>query len=31
MRFNTDLLADLETEHLVSFSEVIVSGALARN
>ena len=29
-RFNTDLLADLETEHLVSFSEVIVAGALAR-
>ncbi len=30
LRFNTDLLANLETEHLVSFSEVIVSGALAR-
>ena len=29
-RFNTDLLANLETEHLVSFSEVIVTGALAR-
>jgi succinate dehydrogenase / fumarate reductase flavoprotein subunit len=29
-RFNTDLLANLETENLVSFSEVIVSGALAR-
>jgi succinate dehydrogenase / fumarate reductase flavoprotein subunit len=30
LRFNTDLLANLETEHLVSFSEVIVRGALAR-
>lgn len=30
MRFNTDLLAGLETENLVSFSEVIVAGALAR-
>jgi succinate dehydrogenase / fumarate reductase flavoprotein subunit len=30
LRFNTDLLANLETEHLVSFSEVIVSGALTR-
>jgi len=29
-RFNTDLLAALETEHLLSFSEVIVEGALAR-
>ena len=29
-RFNTDLLAALETQHLVSFSEVIVAGALAR-
>ncbi|MDX1413986.1 MAG: FAD-binding protein [Candidatus Promineifilaceae bacterium] len=29
-RFNTDLLAGLETENLVSFSEVIVAGALAR-
>jgi succinate dehydrogenase / fumarate reductase flavoprotein subunit len=30
LRFNTDLLANLETENLVSFSEVIVSGAIAR-
>lgn len=30
LRFNTDLLANLETENLVSFSEVIVTGALAR-
>ncbi len=30
-RFNTDLLAGLETEHLVAFSEVVVAGALARN
>ena len=29
-RFNTDLLAALETEHLLTFSEVIVAGALAR-
>ena len=29
-RFNTDLLAAFETQHLVSFSEVIVAGALAR-
>ncbi|MBE2221713.1 MAG: succinate dehydrogenase flavoprotein subunit [Anaerolineae bacterium] len=29
-RFNTDLLAALETQHLVAFSEVIVAGALAR-
>nr|MBN1228233.1 FAD-binding protein [Anaerolineae bacterium] len=29
-RFNTDLLAAFETEHLLAFSEVIVSGALAR-
>ncbi len=29
-RFNTDLLAALETEHLLSFSELIVGGALAR-
>ncbi|MGD8807780.1 MAG: FAD-binding protein, partial [Chloroflexota bacterium] len=29
-RFNTDLLATLEAEHLLTFSEVIVSGALAR-
>jgi succinate dehydrogenase / fumarate reductase flavoprotein subunit len=29
-RFNTDLLAALETENLLSFSEVIVSGALSR-
>jgi succinate dehydrogenase / fumarate reductase, flavoprotein subunit len=29
-RFNTDLLAALEAEHLVTFSEVIVAGALAR-
>lgn len=30
-RFNTDLLAALETQHLVAFSEVIVAGALARS
>ncbi len=30
LRFNTDLLANLETENLVLFSEVIVTGALAR-
>jgi succinate dehydrogenase / fumarate reductase flavoprotein subunit len=29
-RFNTDLLAALETEHLLTFSEVIVTCALAR-
>jgi succinate dehydrogenase / fumarate reductase flavoprotein subunit len=29
-RFNTDVLAALETEHLLSFSEVIVAGAMAR-
>jgi succinate dehydrogenase / fumarate reductase flavoprotein subunit len=29
-RFNTDLLAALEAEHLVLFSEAIVAGALAR-
>jgi len=29
-RFNTDLLAALETEHLLAFSEVIVASALAR-
>ncbi len=29
-RFNTDLLAALETEHLLTFSEVIVVSALAR-
>ncbi|MGB3715600.1 MAG: FAD-binding protein [Candidatus Promineifilaceae bacterium] len=29
-RFNTDLLATIEAEHLLSFSEVIVAGALAR-
>jgi succinate dehydrogenase / fumarate reductase flavoprotein subunit len=29
-RFNTDLLAALETEHLLTFSEVIVAGGLAR-
>lgn len=29
-RFNTDLLAALETEHLLDFSEVIVAGAQAR-
>ncbi len=29
-RFNTDVLAALETEHLLNFSEVIVTGALAR-
>ncbi len=29
-RFNTDLLAALETEHLLTFSEVIVVGGLAR-
>jgi succinate dehydrogenase/fumarate reductase flavoprotein subunit len=29
-RFNTDLLVTLETEHLLTFSEVIVAGALTR-
>jgi succinate dehydrogenase / fumarate reductase flavoprotein subunit len=29
-RFNTDLLAALETDHLLTFSEVIVEGAHAR-
>ncbi|NOX62267.1 MAG: FAD-binding protein [Chloroflexi bacterium] len=29
-RFNTDLLAALETKHLLTFSEVIVTGALNR-
>ncbi|HSB90860.1 MAG TPA: FAD-binding protein [Anaerolineales bacterium] len=29
-RFNTDLLSALETEHLLTFSEVIVAGAEAR-
>jgi succinate dehydrogenase/fumarate reductase flavoprotein subunit len=29
-RFNTDVLAALETEHLLTFSEVIAAGALAR-
>lgn len=29
-RFNNDLLAAIETEHLITFSEVIVSSALAR-
>lgn len=29
-RFNTDVLAALEAQHLVTFSEVIVAGALAR-
>jgi succinate dehydrogenase / fumarate reductase flavoprotein subunit len=29
-RFNTDVLAALETEHLLEFSEVIVAGGLAR-
>jgi succinate dehydrogenase / fumarate reductase flavoprotein subunit len=29
-RFNTDVLAALETQHLLSFSEVIAAGALAR-
>jgi len=29
-RFNTDLLAALETSHLLTFSEVIVAGAQAR-
>jgi len=29
-RFNTDLLSALETAHLLTFSEVVVTGALAR-
>lgn len=29
-QFNTDLLAALETDHLLTFSEVIVAGGLAR-
>ena len=29
-RFNTDVLAALETEHLLTFCEVIMAGALAR-
>lgn len=29
-RFNTDLLAALETEHLLTFAELIVTGGLAR-
>lgn len=29
-RFNTDLLGAIETEHLLSFSEVVVTSALAR-
>jgi succinate dehydrogenase / fumarate reductase flavoprotein subunit len=29
-RFNTDLLAAIETEHLLTFSDVVVAGALAR-
>ncbi|HNS01590.1 MAG TPA: FAD-dependent oxidoreductase [Anaerolineae bacterium] len=29
-RFNTDLLATLEADHMLTFSEVIVAGALAR-
>ena len=29
-RFNTDLLGALETKHLLTFSEVIIAGALAR-
>jgi succinate dehydrogenase / fumarate reductase flavoprotein subunit len=30
-RFNTDLLAAIETEHLLTFSEVVVASALARD
>jgi succinate dehydrogenase / fumarate reductase flavoprotein subunit len=30
IRFNTDILAAIETEHLLTFSEVIVAGALKR-
>jgi succinate dehydrogenase / fumarate reductase flavoprotein subunit len=29
-RFNTDLLATIETEHLLDFSQVVVDGAIAR-
>ncbi|MEJ2759697.1 MAG: succinate dehydrogenase/fumarate reductase flavoprotein subunit, partial [Anaerolineales bacterium] len=29
-RFNTEILNALETEHLLTFSEVIVAGGLAR-
>jgi succinate dehydrogenase / fumarate reductase flavoprotein subunit len=29
-QFNTELLAALETDHLLTFSEVIVAGGLAR-
>jgi succinate dehydrogenase/fumarate reductase flavoprotein subunit len=29
-RFNTDILAALETDHLLTFSELIIDGALAR-
>jgi succinate dehydrogenase/fumarate reductase flavoprotein subunit len=29
-RFNTDVLAALETSHLITFSEVIIASALAR-
>jgi succinate dehydrogenase / fumarate reductase flavoprotein subunit len=29
-RFNTDVLAALETEHLLTFSDVIVAGAIER-
>ena len=29
-RFNTDLLATIEAEHLLTFSEVVVDGAIAR-
>jgi succinate dehydrogenase / fumarate reductase flavoprotein subunit len=29
-RYNTDLLTAIETEHLLNFSEVLVTGALAR-
>lgn len=29
-RFNTELLGAIETEHLLTFSEIIVAGALAR-
>jgi succinate dehydrogenase / fumarate reductase flavoprotein subunit len=29
-RFNTDVLAALETEHLLTFSELIIAGAIAR-
>ena len=29
-RFNTDILATIETEHLLTFCEVIIEGALNR-